>query len=85
MPQCKKCDKKGPFLKIEEATGLCLSCNESFGQEGRTLTGKIIDAKNKATVAKNPEEIVKLCRLVEDYGNELLALHRPITWDRVKR
>jgi len=26
--------------------------------------------------SKDPEEIAKLCQLVEDYGNELLALHQ---------
>ena len=76
MPQCKKCGKKGLFLKMEEATGLCLSCNEGFAQEGKILTEKIIEAKNKAAVAKDPEEITKLCRSVEYYGNELLALHK---------
>jgi hypothetical protein len=75
MPQCNKCGKKGLFLKIEEATGLCLSCNEGFAQEGKVLTEKIIEAKNKAAAAKDPEEIDKFCRSVEQYGNQLLALH----------
>lgn len=50
--------------------------HEGFAQEGKILTEKIIEAKNKAAVAKDPEEITKLCRSVEYYGNELLALHK---------
>ncbi len=76
MPRCKKCGKKGLFLKIEDDTGLCLSCNEGFAKEGKILTEKIIEAKNKATIAKDPEEVTKLCTSVEYYGNELLALHQ---------
>jgi hypothetical protein len=55
MPQCRKCGKKGLFLKIEEDTGMCLSCNEDFAKEGKILTEKIIEAKNKARTAKDPE------------------------------
>ncbi|KPK26606.1 MAG: hypothetical protein AMK69_11780 [Nitrospira bacterium SG8_3] len=76
MPQCKKCGKKGLFLKIEEDTGMCLSCNEDFAKEGKILTEKIIEAKNKARTAKDPEGVVKFSNLVVDYGNELLALHQ---------
>jgi hypothetical protein len=76
MPQCKKCGKKGLFLKIEEDTGMCLSCNEDFAKEGKILTEKIIEAKNKARTAKHPEGVVKFSRLVVDFGNELLALHQ---------
>ncbi|MFC1531758.1 hypothetical protein ACFL7M_00090 [Thermodesulfobacteriota bacterium] len=76
MPQCRKCGKKGLLLKIEEDTGLCLSCNEIFSQEGKVFTEKIIEAKNAAGIAKDPKEIVRFCRLVEDYGNDLLALRR---------
>jgi hypothetical protein len=76
MPQCRRCGKKGLFLKIEEDTGLCLSCNESFAQKGKILTERIIDAKNTARVAKEPKEIAKFCELIEDNGNELLALHQ---------
>ena len=76
MPQCKKCGKKGLFLKIEEDTGLCLSCNESFAQEGKVLTEKIIEAKNKVNTAKETEKIVGLCKSIEQHGNELLTLHR---------
>ena len=75
MPQCRKCGKKGLFLKIEEDTGMCLSCNEGFAKEGKILTEKIIEAKNKARTARDPEGVVKFSRLVVDYGNELLALH----------
>ena len=76
MPQCKKCGKKGLFLKIEEDTGLCLSCNENFAQEGKVLTEKIIEAKNKVSTAKETEQIVSLCKSIELHGNELLTLHR---------
>ena len=76
MPQCRKCGKKGLFLKIEEDTGMCLSCNEDFAKEGKILTEKIIEAKNKARTAKDPERVVKFSNLVVDYGNELLALHQ---------
>ena len=76
MPQCKKCGKKGLFLKIENDTGLCLSCNGSFAQEGKVLTQKITDAKNKAVTAKDPGEIAASCKEVEKYGNELIALHQ---------
>ena len=76
MPRCQKCGKKGLFLKIEENSGLCLSCNEAFAQDGRPLTEKITEAKNKATVAKNPDDIAKSCKSIEHYGNELIALHR---------
>ncbi|MBW1739676.1 MAG: hypothetical protein JRJ42_00930 [Deltaproteobacteria bacterium] len=76
MPQCKKCGKKGLFLKIENDTGLCLSCNGSFAQEGKILTEKIMEAKNKAAAANNPDEIAASCKAVEHYGNELIALHQ---------
>jgi hypothetical protein len=76
MPQCGKCGKKGLFLKIEEDTGLCLSCNESFVQKAKILTERVTDAKNAASVAKNPEKITKFCQLVEDSGNALIALHQ---------
>ena len=76
MPKCKKCGKKGLFLKIEGDTGLCLSCNESFAQEGKILTENITAAKNKATIAEDPQEIARVCKSVENYGNELLALHQ---------
>jgi hypothetical protein len=55
---------------------MCLSCNEAFAKEGKILTEKIIEAKNKARTAKDPEEVVKFSHLVVDYGNELLALHQ---------
>lgn len=76
MPQCKKCGKKGLFLKIEDDTGLCLSCNESFAKEGKILTEKIIEAKNKVSTTQVSEEIVSLCKSIEHYGNELIALHQ---------
>jgi hypothetical protein len=76
MPQCRKCGKKGLFLKIEADTGLCLSCNERFAQEGKVFTEKITAAKNEASIAKDPRDIAKFCQSVENYGNELLALHQ---------
>ena len=76
MPQCIKCGKKGLFLKIEEDTGMCLSCNEDFAKEGKILTEKIIEAKNNAIAAKDAEKTVEFCKYVENYGNQLLALHQ---------
>jgi hypothetical protein len=76
MPQCKKCGKKGLFLKIEGDTGLCLSCNEDFAQEGKVLTEKIIEAKNKVSATTDSEEKARLCKSIEHHGNELLALHQ---------
>jgi hypothetical protein len=76
MPQCGKCGKKGLFLKIEEDTGLCLSCNESFVQKAKILTERVADAKNAASVASDPKNITKFCQSVEDSGNELIALHQ---------
>ena len=76
MRRCRKCGKKGLFLKIEDDTGLCLSCNEKFAQEGKIFTERITAAKNAASIAKDPKEIAKFCQLVENYGNELLALHQ---------
>jgi hypothetical protein len=78
MPQCKKCGKKGIFLKIEKDTGLCLSCNEDFAQEGKILTEKITEAKNRATITRDPKEVVKLCKVLEHHGNALIALHQAI-------
>jgi len=75
MPQCRKCGKKGLFLKVEEDTGMCLSCNEAFAKQGKVLTEKITEAKNKATTAKDPKEIAKFCKSIEEYGNQLVALH----------
>jgi len=76
MPQCKKCGKKGLFLKIEGDTGLCLACNERFAQEGKILTQKIIETKNEATATKDAEKLVGLCKAIESYGNDLVALHQ---------
>ena len=76
MPTCKKCGKKGLFLKIESETGLCLSCNGDFAQEGKILTGKVMEAKSKAAASKDPDEIAAACTAVETYGNELVALDK---------
>ena len=76
MPRCTKCGRKGLFLKIEEDTGLCLPCNEKFAQEGKIFPERITAAKNAASVAKDPKESARFCQLVENYGNELLALHQ---------
>ncbi len=76
MPQCKKCGKSGLFLKMERDTGLCLSCNEGFAQEGKVLTEKIMEAKNKAATTKDTAEIAASCTAVEQFGDELIALHQ---------
>jgi hypothetical protein len=75
MPQCISCGKKGLFLKIEEDSKLCLSCNEAFAHEGKSLTEKITGAKNKATTSKDPAEVAEGSRAVVRFGNELVALH----------
>ena len=76
MRECKKCHKKGLFLKIEGDTGLCLSCNEAFAREGKELTQKITEAKNKVAEAKDSEEKAGAAKAIEKYGNELVALHK---------
>ena len=76
MPECKKCGKKGLFLKMESDTGLCLGCNETFAQEGKILTEKVMEGKNKAAAAADSEEMATACKTVENYGNELIALHQ---------
>lgn len=76
MPQCNKCGKKGLFLKIEEDSGLCLSCNEAFAREGKPLTEKILAAKKEASTAKEPKAIAEACAEIEKYGSELVQLHR---------
>jgi len=76
MPTCKKCGKRGLFLKIESDTGLCLSCNEEFAEEGKILTGKVMEAKSKAASSKDPDEISVACKALEGYGNELIALNK---------
>ena len=40
------------------------------------LTQKITEAKNKAVISKDPGEIAASCKAVEQYGNELIALHQ---------
>ena len=76
MPQCMKCGKSGLFLKMERDTGLCLSCNEGFAQEGKVLTEKIMEAKNKAAATEDTEAKVASCKAVEQHGSELVALHQ---------
>jgi len=76
MPKCRKCGKSGLFLKTESDTGLCLSCNEGFAQEGKVLTEKIMENKSKAARSKDADEIVAACKAVEHYGNELITLHQ---------
>ena len=76
MPQCKKCNKKGLFLKIEEDSGLCLACNEAFAGRGKTLTEKIMEAKNEVSATDDPGEIKRLCSEIRDLGEQLIALHR---------
>ena len=74
MPQCKKCAKKGLFLKIEDDTGICLACNEAFAKSGKSLTGKIMEAKNSISAA-NSAQTIKLCQTIEEHGTQLIALH----------
>lgn len=76
MPECKKCGKKGLFVKIGCDTGLCPSCNVGFTQEGKLLTEKIMEAKSKVASTKDPDEIAASCKTIEHFGNELIALHQ---------
>lgn len=76
MPQCNKCGKKGLFLKIEEDSGLCLSCNEAFARDGKRLTEKILAAKKEASTAKDPSVVAEHCAAIEKYGAELVELHQ---------
>jgi hypothetical protein len=76
MPRCIKCGKKGLFLKIEGETGLCLACNEDFAKEGKILTQKIIEAKNKVATENDKKEIIRCCQSIEDDGKKLIALHQ---------
>lgn len=79
MPLCKRCGKKGFFLRLEDKTGLCLSCKEEFNKKGRFLTEKITQAKNRAMLAKDPEEIIECCKEIDFYGNELISLQLAFT------
>jgi hypothetical protein len=76
MPQCKKCSKKGLFLKIEEDSGLCLACNEVFATEGKPLTERIFAAKKKAALLEDPAEIGSQCREIVAAGDQLIELHQ---------
>ena len=75
MPKCNSCGKRGLFLKMEEDTGLCLECNELFARAGKELTEKITQAKNATSVDTDPAEIIKHCKDIERFGNELIQLH----------
>jgi hypothetical protein len=74
MPQCRKCKKKGLFLKIEEGTDLCLSCKEEFVRKSRGLTEKITVTKNEVSLSSDSQGIAALCDRLEDYANQLIAL-----------
>jgi hypothetical protein len=75
MRQCKNCGKKGLFLKIEEDTGLCLSCNEEFASRGKALTEQIMQAKSSVVRVEEAKEVAALCREIEQRGQELIELH----------
>ena len=75
MRQCKNCGKRGLFLKIEEDTGLCLSCNEEFARRGKALTEQIMQAKNSVARVEGAEQIVAFCQAIEQHGRELIELH----------
>ena len=65
-----------PIAFQKKILGLFRSCNEDFAQEGKILTEKITEAKNKATITRDPKEVVKLCKVLEHHGNALLALRQ---------
>jgi uncharacterized Zn finger protein (UPF0148 family) len=79
MARCKKCGRKGLFLKIHEGTGLCPSCREAFAEKSRALTEKITAAKNEVSLSSDPKRILDLCQKVESYGEQLIALQLDYT------
>ena len=76
MPQCKKCRKKGLFLKLERRTGLCLSCNTAFMKSSRELTEKITEDANLIQGLDDPKAIVSRCDQVEENAHKLISLHK---------
>lgn len=76
MPQCKKCGKKGWLLKLERETGLCLSCNAVFVENGRQLTEKITENVNLIAESDDPKTIVSRCDQIEETANKLISLHK---------
>ncbi len=76
MPQCKKCRKKGLFLKLEKRTGLCLSCNTAFIKSSRELTEKIMEDENSIRELDDPKAIVSRCDQVEENAQKLISLHK---------
>jgi len=75
MPRCKKCGKKGLLLKLEEKTGLCLSCNAAFAESGKHLTERIMENANLIARSDDPKSIASQCEVVEESANKLISLH----------
>ena len=79
MALCKKCGKKGLFLRIEGTTGMCRPCKEDFIRKSKVLTEKVTAAKNEAMLTEDPEKLIRLCKRIEFHGNELIALQLEYT------
>ena len=76
MPQCKKCRKKGMFLKLEKRTGLCLSCKTAFMKSSKELTEKVTEDANLIRGLDDPKAIVSRCDQVEENAQKLISLHK---------
>lgn len=76
MPQCKKCRKKGLFLKLEKRTGLCLPCKTAFIESSRELIEKITEDSNLIRRLDEPKAIVSRCDQVEENAQKLVSLHK---------
>ena len=76
MPQCKKCKKKGLFLKLYRRTRLCLPCNTAFIKSSRELTAKIMEDINSIQGLDDPKAIVSRCEQVEENAQKLISLHK---------
>ncbi|MDI6789796.1 MAG: hypothetical protein QME44_03800 [Thermodesulfobacteriota bacterium] len=76
MPRCKKCGTKGWLLKLEEKTGLCLSCNAAFTESGRHFTERIIENVNLIGQPDDPKAMASRCDKIEESAMELILLHK---------
>ncbi len=76
MPQCKKCGKRGLFLRLEEKTGLCPSCNAAFAKSSKELTEKIMENANLIRRLDDPKIVVSRCDQMEENAKNLILLHK---------
>lgn len=76
MPQCKKCGKRGLFLRLEEKTGLCPSCDAAFAKSSKELTEKIMEDANLIRRLDDPKTVVSRCDQMEENAKNLILLHK---------